>query len=249
MLKRTLASVVLATSLFACSDRIITVPAPTSVTAPNPGGMTVTGTATLEVSPDCADITMTIDVEGARPGIATTGAQAKQQAIVDALKKLGVEASDVKLSTLTMNPVYEWIKDRNVFKGYRAAITITATTKQFDKIGPIMEAGSANGATAMTTGFRRSDLSELKKKVRTMALTAAKDKAKQTAEALDIELGRVMNVVENAGGMMWSAAYFPQVANAMESNAGPRTVADALGGALQPLTLDVTIVYELARET
>ena len=111
-----------------------------------------------------------------------------------------------------------------------------------------MEAGSQNGATAMTTGFRRSDLAELKKKVRTMALTAAKDKANQTAAALDIKLGRIMNVAENAGGMMWSAAYFPQVANFMETNAGPRTVADALGGALQPLTLDVTIVYELARD-
>lgn len=249
MLKRTLASLFLASSLFACSDRIITVPAPTGISAPTPGGMTVTGTATLEVSPDCADITMTIDVDGARPGVATTAAQTKQQAIVDALKKLGVEASDIKLSTLTMNPIYEWVKDRNVFKGYRAAITITATTKQFDKIGPIMEAGSENGATSMTTGFRRSDLSELKKKVRTMALTAAKDKANQTATALDIKLGRVVNVAENAGGMMWSAAYFPKVANMMESNAGPRSVADALGGALQPLTLDVTIVYELARQT
>ncbi len=248
MLKRTLASLVLASSLFACSDRVIAIPAPTSVAAPVPGGMTVTGTATLEVSPDCADITMTIDVDGTRPGLATTGAQGKQQAIVDALKKLGLEASDIKLSTLSLNPVYEWITNKNVFKGYHAAITITATTKQFDKIGPIMEAGSQNGATAMTTQFRRSDLSELKKKVRAMALTAAKDKAQQTATALDIKLGRVVNVAENAGGMMWSNAYFPQVANAMEATA-PRTVADALGGALQPLTLDVTIVYELARET
>lgn len=249
MLKRTLASIVLASSLFACSDRVIAIPAPTSVTAPAPGGMTVTGTATLEVSPDCADITMTIDVDGMRPGVATTGAQSKQQAIVDALKKLGLEASDIKLSTVSLNPKYEWVGNRNVFKGYHAAITITATTKQFDKIGPIMEAGSENGATAMTTQFRRSDISELKKKVRMMALAAAKDKAQTTASALDIKLGHVVNVAENAGGMMWSSAYFPQVANAMEANAAPRTVADALGGALQPLTLDVTIVYELARET
>lgn len=248
MLKRTLASVFLASSLFACSDRIITVPAPTAISAPVPGGMTVTGTATLEVSPDVADITMTIDVDGPRPGVATTGAQDKQQQIVDALKKLGLEASDVKLSTLSLNPKYEWVGNKNVFKGYHAAITITATTKQFDKIGPIMEAGSQNGATAMTTQFRRSDLSELKKKVRDMALKAAKDKAHQTAAALDIQLGRVVSVGENAGGMMWTHAYFPQVANAMEMSSAPRTVADALGGALQPLTLDVTIVYQLAHE-
>ena len=43
---------------------------------------------------------------------------------------------------------------------------------------------------------------------------------------------------------MWSNAYFPQ-ANAAMTQAAP----ESLGGALQPLTLDVTIGYELARET
>ena len=41
---------------------------------------------------------------------------------------------------------------------------------------------------------------------------------------------------------MWSNEYFP---NAMAAQATPAT----LGGALQPLTLDVTIGYELTRET
>ena len=81
-----------------------------------------------------------------------------------------------------------------------------------------------------------------------MALVAAKDKAKQTADALEIKLGRVVNVAENAGGMMWTNAYFPQISNVTKSESST-TVADALGGALQPLSLDVTIVYELARET
>ena len=35
MWKRTLASVVLASSLFACSDRVIAIPAPTNITAPH----------------------------------------------------------------------------------------------------------------------------------------------------------------------------------------------------------------------
>ena len=73
-------------------------------------------------------------------------------------------------------------------------------------------------------------------------LTAAKEKAAQTADTLGIKLGRIVSVAENAGGQMWSNEYFP---NAMASQAAPAT----LGGALQPLTLDVTIGYELTRET
>ena len=46
--------------------------------------------------------------------------------------------------------------------------------------------------------------------------------------------------------MMWSNYYFPQVANSMDFR---NAEAVALGGALQPLTLDVTIGFELANQT
>ena len=96
----------------------------------------------------------------------------------------------------------------------------------------------------MSSQFRRSDLPELKKKVRDMALIAAKDKAKQTAGTLGIKLGRVISVAENPNGHMWSSAYFPQ-ANMAETRNDSGVV---LGGTMQPLTLEVTIGYELARE-
>ena len=254
MLKSTLASLALVTSLgtslVACSDhktpQIIAMPAPEAI---HPGQMTVTGTATLEVSPDCADITMTLSSDGAKPGTATAGVQAKQQKIIDAMKELGVETADLKLSYLTLNPIYDpnpegWAQLK--VRTFRAEITITASTKQFTKISAIMEAGAEAGASAMTTQFRRSDLPELKKQVRAMALTAAKDKAKQTADALGIGLGRVVSVAENPGGQMWSNAYFPQVSNTM---AVRDTSSVALGGTLQPLTLDITIGFELTDHT
>jgi len=215
-----------------------------------PGAMTITGTATLEVSPDCADLTMTLTADGAKPGTAATLVQQRQTALVTALNKIGVETPDVKLSHLTLEPVYEPRPDgywSNLkVHHYRASITVTATTKQFAKIGAIMEAGGEAGATSMSSQFRRSDLADLKKKVREMALAAARDKANQTAKALDIDLGRITAVAENTGGM-WNHAYFPQVANSLERSDTGSPI--ALGGTLQPLTLDVTINYELARKS
>ncbi|MBA3463718.1 MAG: SIMPL domain-containing protein [Deltaproteobacteria bacterium] len=251
MLKSTLASLVLATSLVACTDKpapqVIAVQSPADVV--RPGQMTVTGTATLEVSPDCADLTMTLVSDGSRPGIATAGVQAKQEALIQALKKLGVETSDMKLSFMTLNPIYEnspagWSQLK--VRTYRSEITITVTTKKFDKIAAIMEAGAESGVSSMSTQFRRSDLPELKKKVREMALTAARAKAKQTTDTLGIGLGRIVSIAENQGGMMWSNHYFPRVANTMEVSDSAAVV---LGGSLQPLTLDVTIGFELASET
>ena len=226
-------------ALTACHDTKVVLPQ----SLPQPGQMTVTGTATLEVSPDCADLTMTLSSDDVKPGVATQHVQAEENDLVAGLEKLGVEGADLKLSYLTLEPVYDegWLHIRT----YRAQITVTATTKDFGKIATIMEAGATAGATQMSSAFRRSDLPELKKKVREMALTAAKEKAQQTAGVLGIKLGRISSVAENTGGQMWSNAYFPQVSNMAATQAASGT----LGGSRQPLTLDVTIGYELARET
>lgn len=254
MTKKTLASLLLASSLATaaagCQDRppqVIAIPSGMAE-IDRPGQMTVTGQATLEVSPDCADMTITLSADNIKPGSAAKQLEQKTQAMIAALQKVGVETNDVKMSNLQLDPVYEpnpdgWATIK--VHTYRAQITVTATTKDFTKIADILDAAASSGATSMSTQFRRSDLPELKKKVRDMALAAAKDKAAQTAKALGIKVGRVMSVAENQGGYMWSATYFPQVANSMQSQDSHV----ALGGSLQPLTLDVTIGFELGKQT
>lgn len=252
MLKQTLAALVLASSLTACHDRspqVIAVPTPSELVE-RPGQMTVTGQATLEVSPDCADLTITLNSDDLHPGTAARAIEQKKQQLIAALGKLGVEGADLKLSNLQFDPLYEpnpmgysTIKVHT----YRAQIMVTATTRDFAKIAGIMDAAASAGASAMSSQFRRSDLSALKKKVRDMALTAAKDKAKQTADALGVKVGRVISVAEAPAGVMWQATYFPRVENAMETKDLASGV--VLGGSLQPLTLDVTVGYELAKQT
>jgi uncharacterized protein len=252
MLKHSLAALVLASSLTACGDRaphVIQISPPQQLDVERPGQMTVSGQATLEVSPDCADLTITLTTDDLRPGAAVKGLDKKKLALIAALQKIGVENGLLKLSNLRLDPIYERTKDnwdeQIRIRTYRAQITLTATTKDFAKIADMVDAAGGAGATSVSTAFRRSDLAELKKQVRDMALAAAKAKAEQTAAALGISLGRVVSVAENPGGMMWHSAYFPQVPNMHES----RDSAVLLGGSLQPLTLDVTVGYELAKQT
>src|SRR2546423_11426172 len=120
----------LSTSLIACGrPQVIAVqPAPE---IERPGQMTVTGTATLEVSPDCADLTMTLSSDGVRPAQATAAVDAKEHALVDALHQLGIENGDLKLSLVSLEPIYEpnpdgWAQIK--VHTYRAQITVTATT-------------------------------------------------------------------------------------------------------------------------
>jgi uncharacterized protein YggE len=241
-----LAAALVVSSLAACRDRAMELIALRSPADSEPhGAMTVTGQATMEISPDCADLTITLGSDSARPGAATSGVDKKEAALVAALEKIGVDRKDVKLSTMSLEPIYEPPKHDEAWAPlkihtYRAQITVTATTRDFAKIGAMMEAGADAGASAMSSAFRRSDRAALKKQVRDMALAAAKDKAKQTADALGVKLGRVLTVAENPAGAMWGNEYFPSNAVVVRDAGG------ALGGALQSLTLDITVGYELA---
>lgn len=226
------------------SPQIVTVPS--TMDLAKRGTMTVTGTATLEVSPDCADLTMTVAVDEPRPGLAATNAQTKQKQLVAALRAAGVEASDIKLSELRLSPVYDDSSTRSGpprITAFRAEVTVTATTKKFDRVGALMEAGANAGASSMSSEFRRSDIPELKKKVRDMALLAAKAKAEQTAKTLDIKLGRIVNVTEAPMTPAWGRQLYSNYLG--NSGASMPSSGEALGGTMQPLTLDITLELDL----
>lgn len=243
-------------SLAACSDRppqvIVMQPPNTEATRP-PNVMTVTGAATIEIAPDCADLTMTLSFDGPRSGVAAAELASKQQAAIDALKALGIDAAAITLSQVTLNPVYEDIQQRDLVKqrlvGYRAESTIKVTTKKFEQVAAMMEAGAKAGATRMSSQFRRSDIVELKKKVRVMALQVAREKAELTAKTLGITLGAITSIAETPAGMMWQGAYFPNASNYVANQAPLPNVADiaVLAAATQAITLDVSIGYELGK--
>jgi hypothetical protein len=216
-----------------CHERIIT----TAPDSPKPGQLSVTGTATLDVSPDCADLTVTLSDDDDKPAVATSTVVGREAQIVAAFGHAGVVDHDLKLSLVTLEPLYDTYQHVH---GYRAQITVTVTTRDFGQISPLVQLATEKGATAVTSAFRRSDLPELKKHVRDLAIAAAKDKAKQTADALGITLGRVVSVSESANGMMWQQAYFPSNAAVTSNGAN-----GALGGTLQPLTLDISVAYQI----
>jgi uncharacterized protein YggE len=209
-------------------------------------GLVVTGTATLQVSPDCADLTMTVTATAPRPGAAVEQVRARQAALVAALRRRGAADADLALSTVSIAPHVEWIEQRSVAKGYDARITITVTTRKLDQIAALMEAGADAGVTEMTSQLRRSDLETLRAKVREQALLAARDKARRTAATLELDLGRITAVAEQSPSPLYSGAYVPRVANVVTAEAA---AGQPLAGEAQALTLDVTVTYDLPART
>jgi uncharacterized protein YggE len=215
----------------------VSLPAAEKPTDPaQPSGFTVTGTATLEAIPDVADLRATISVEEASPREATRLARQRVETARGALGKAGIAPSELALGQLQLTPIYH--PKTGALLRYRAAASLTVSTRDFDRLAPLMEALGGAGATEMGTSFRVSDLPALKKNVREMAGEAAREKAEELASAVGFELGQVRAVLESPGdGWTWNGVY----ANAIATQAAP----EAAHGDLQSVTLSVTVTYDL----
>lgn len=221
------------------APNITVTPAVSADTKIPPGTFTVVGTATLDVEPDVADLHVTVSSQASRPGAAAKATRAKQTKLLASLGAIGIAEQDIKLSHLSINPVWDY--QRNRITGYDAAIAVTATTKDFDEIGAMMDAAADAGATNMSSSFR-TDLSVLKAKVRDMALTAAKDKAAQISKALDVDLGKIVAIAENNGGG-WYYYGGEHAPNAYAEQ--PSKLVASTSAAMQPLTLSISVTYQL----
>jgi uncharacterized protein YggE len=197
--------------------------------------LTATGSATLSVAPDCADLTLTIDDPAAKPGDALVKAQKDEANLLASLKAKGVADKDLAISELSVDPTYHYDGTRNVLDGFEARVTITATTRAFDQIAPLMQAAADAGVTQMQSRFRRSDLDAIRKQVREQALAAAEAQAKDSASTLGLTLGKITGVADASQSYLYSNEYFPSAA----SDGG------GVGGEQQPLTIEVTLTYEI----
>jgi uncharacterized protein YggE len=205
---------------------------------PTPRTLTITGSATLDVAPDYLDVHMLVTAEDGRPKNAVTALRAKQIRLLKGLHDAGVIDSDVKTSQLSLAPTYD---DKGRLTGYRAEMSAVASTKDFDKAGDLLEIAATAGATNIATGYHRSDLVEMKERVRTMALEAAKGKAEHSAKVLGIHLEALAGVNE-AGG-----AYTGDGSGVSNTYVAVANTSDriSVNPSSAPLTITVTLTYEI----
>ena len=164
-----------------------------------------------------------------------------------ALVTAGIATEDLAFSSLGIEPVY--VYDEHApprLRGYRAAIDLTATSKQFEALPDVLEAAVSAGATNVTTERRVLDLPARKREVRDLALAAAKAKAEQTASALGVKLGRITAIDEASDdGTGWNGRWGRETANVAQMAVAAPPSAGPLVGDAQTLSLTISLAYEL----
>ena len=156
----------------------------------------VTGRGEVKVSPDRATIQISVQTRGSTAAGAATENANKQQAVLAALRALGL--GNDQLSTINYNVYpeqrYEQGKEP-VIVAYNVTNTILAEVRKLTQVGPVIDAALSHGANMITSlQFYASNTEAARRTAIATAIEKARADAEAAAKAARGTLGTLLEI-------------------------------------------------------
>lgn len=211
--------------------------APNAATTPGStlvNGISVSGTGQIQAQPDEAFVSAGVQTRAQTAQDAQTTNNRQMQAVIDAVKAVGIPAKDIQTSGVSLSPVYG---ENQTLQGYEARNNINVTVEQVGQAGQVLDAAvkaGANQAGGITFGLKND--TELRNKALAAAVADARSKADAIAGAAGVKITGVEAITESSVNVPIPVARAPLAASAA-SQATP-----VEPGQLT-VTAQVTVVY------
>jgi uncharacterized protein YggE len=163
---------------------------------------TVTGTGKATAIPDIAIVTVGVQAQGATVKQVQQELNTNNNKVIDAVKKLGIDAKDIQTSNYSLTPMYDYGAKTPRITGYQANTNIVIKVRNTDKANDVIDAATASGANQIGgLTFDVSDKTKVENEARVKAVAEAKAKAQTAAQTAGFTLGRVINYSEGLGNI------------------------------------------------
>src|SRR5215207_3352946 len=156
--------------------------------------VTVVGSASVSVEPDCARLQCGVQVAGSNAQDALRRSNSAVQSILTTLRGHGVSATDLRTNGPNLYPTDA---------GYSGSNDVTVVIRNIDAVGDVIDAIAAAGGPNLTmhgVSFSVSDRGQHLPAARAAAMKAARAIAAQLAAAAGAALGEVVTISEGSGG-------------------------------------------------
>ncbi|HEV3172401.1 MAG TPA: SIMPL domain-containing protein [Actinocrinis sp.] len=162
-------------------------------------GITVTGTGSVNGTPNTLILDLT--VTQTRPDVSTalSAASDTMNKIDSALSGRGVASADLKTSGASVQPNYQYNNGSSSINGYTATESLTATLRDLHTAGADVTAAAQAGGNATSVDGVSLDIQNddsLMSSARSAAFADAQAKAQQYASAAHESLGKPVQVTE-----------------------------------------------------
>jgi uncharacterized protein len=203
------------------------------------GRITVTGTGTVNGTPNQLILSMGVQVSAATVSSALQQSSQAAARVTAALRAAGVASADIQTAGLSIQPDYR--ANSQAPDGYQVSEYLTATLRHITTAGAQIQAAVQAGGNAVTVdnvSLNLTDTSALLARARTAAVADARHKAAQYASAAGRPLGPVISITDQA-----QAQPFPVYGSA--AGAAPRASVPISPGT-QQLSVSITVTYALS---
>jgi uncharacterized protein YggE len=204
--------------------------------------ITITGEGKVSSKPDLAKIDLGVWSEGATVAAVQRDNTAKTNAIIDALKKLGVAEDDIQTSNYSLQPKIDWTDGKQNVTGYTLSQMISAKIRNLDNVGTAIETSITAGSNQIQgVQFTIDDPSSVQDRARLEAIADARKKAEALSQALGLKVLKVITFSESSGGYVPPQ---PMMYKALEAGAVANVAPDIQPGALD-VTTNVSVTFEV----
>ncbi|MBC7791470.1 MAG: SIMPL domain-containing protein [Anaerolineae bacterium] len=157
----------------------------------------VTGHGESRVSPDGVNVTFSVETKGSTAAAAAGGNARVQERVVDTLRALGFTEKQISTISYNVAPNYEASPDGRgrSQRGYIARNAVRVELTQLDRIGAVIDAALARGATGVSNvQFKASNTAEARAIALQQAAGRARAEALVLAKAFGGTLGPLLEV-------------------------------------------------------
>lgn len=204
--------------------------------------LTVTGTATIYLTPDVAYISIGVHTENEDAGAAISANSSQAQQVVDAIKGMGVDPKDIQTINFSIYPMQQYDPNTGESKGVRYSVdnTVYVTVRDISKISDVITASTNAGANSVSgISFDVLDRDAALIEARRQAIVNAKSMAEQMASAAGVSLGELQSI---------SFSGYNPPTPMFEGKGGGAMAMDAsvpISSGQLTLTADVYVVYAI----
>ena len=169
--------------------------------------ITVVGQGSVQIQPDVAQVSIGVETSAPTVSEAVDENDSKMQAILDALKALGVADKDIQTMnySIQLNRYPEaaplpGATDEAAQPVYQVSNMANVTIRNLDKVGDVLDAVVEAGANSIWgVSFSLDDPKPAQEEARVKAIADAEARAGALAELTGVTLGPVMSVSEVMG--------------------------------------------------
>ena len=211
--------------------------------------ITVSGSSTLDVTPDLVTVYFNVETNGSPAQIAKDeNAKIVDDVITDLVKK-GFAREDIQTLNFNIYPWQTWENGRTVDRGYKAShqIRIELKENKFSIVGDVIDAGADAGAQISSINFELSQdkQNEYKAQALKEAGEEARIQAESAAEGVGKSIGAVVKLsVDDYNYRPWGI-YATASYGGMEDVAMAKEAVTNIAPSTQEVTGTVSVTYKL----